>query len=145
MKPGEYIVLSISNNGTGMDFNTRCHCFEPFFNTKDSGKGLGLTEVFGIVRSNGGDLFVRSGSLAIMQSWAKRIARLACWKKRIRKRAEGWPISRYLHGSMLCETTGATLTWCSGWDYRSLEVELPFEASQCGVREAKRRIELSPS
>jgi signal transduction histidine kinase len=30
MKPGEYIVLSISDNGTGMDFNTRCHCFEPF-------------------------------------------------------------------------------------------------------------------
>ncbi len=43
-----------------MDFNTQSHCFEPFFTTKDSGKALGLTEVFGIVRSNGGDLSVRS-------------------------------------------------------------------------------------
>lgn len=60
MKAGEYIVLSVSDNGTGMDFNTQCHCFEPFFTTKDSGKGLGLTEVFAIVRSNGGDLSVRS-------------------------------------------------------------------------------------
>ena len=60
MKAGEYIVLSVSDNGTGMDHNTQCRCFDPFFTTKDSGKGLGLTEVFGIVRSNGGDLYVRS-------------------------------------------------------------------------------------
>ena len=62
MKAGEYIVLSVSDNGTGMDPKTQSHCFEPFFSTKDkdSAKGLGLTEVFAIVRSNGGDISLRS-------------------------------------------------------------------------------------
>ena len=60
MKAGEYVVLSIRDNGTGMDFNTQCRCFDPFFTTKESHEGLGLTLVLGIVRSNGGDLSVRS-------------------------------------------------------------------------------------
>jgi two-component system cell cycle sensor histidine kinase/response regulator CckA len=60
MKPGKYIILTISDNGTGMDFNTQCHCFEPFFTTKESGKALGLTAVFAIVRSSGGDISVCS-------------------------------------------------------------------------------------
>lgn len=60
MKAGEYVVLSVSDNGTGMDFDPQWRCFEPFFTTKDSGKGLGLTQVFAIVRSNGGNLFLCS-------------------------------------------------------------------------------------
>src|ERR1700751_1098699 len=60
MKAGEYIVLSVSDNGTGMDSNIQSRCFDPYFTTKDSGVGLGLTEVFGIVRSNGGDISLRS-------------------------------------------------------------------------------------
>jgi len=60
MKAGEYIVLSIRDNGTGMDSETRCRCFDPFFTTKDSSEGLGLTAVFSIVRSYGGDLAVHS-------------------------------------------------------------------------------------
>ena len=60
MKAGEYAVLSIRDNGTGMDSDTQCHCFDPYFTTKEGHEGLGLTFVFGMVRSNGGDLSVRS-------------------------------------------------------------------------------------
>lgn len=60
MKPGKYVVLAISDNGTGMDFNTQSRCFEPFFTTKKSGKGLGLSTAFSIVRCHYGDISVSS-------------------------------------------------------------------------------------
>lgn len=60
MNAGEYIVLSIRDNGTGMDFSPKWRCFDPYFTTKEGHEGLGLTFVFAIVRSNGGDLSVRS-------------------------------------------------------------------------------------
>lgn len=51
---GDYVRLSISDDGAGMDAETAARAFEPFFSTKFTGRGLGLAVVMGVVRSHGG-------------------------------------------------------------------------------------------
>ena len=130
--PGQYVMLTVSDTGCGMDQNTLENLFEPFFTTKEIGKGtgLGLATVYGIVQQNGGFIDVTSepGKGARIRIFLPRTLETRQLKEE--------PVAeRVLHGSetlLLVEDEGAILqlakTILKRLGYTVLASDSPLEA-----------------
>lgn len=97
VKPGRYVMFSVSDTGVGMDAAVRANIFDPFFTTKEKekGTGLGLSTVYGIVKQHKGHVTVASepGRGTVFKVY------LPCVERRVEPTAETVPVNPQRRGS----------------------------------------------
>lgn len=144
--PGDYVVLSVKDNGCGMSQETLERIFEPFYTTKDIGKGtgLGLATVYGIVRQNNGFIDVQSEldkgskfSLYFPRINAE-LNEIEQLKENVIPRSQGELVLLVEDEKEILEITEGMLRWL---DYTVLTAEHPLEALEI-VRNHKGKIDL---
>jgi signal transduction histidine kinase/CheY-like chemotaxis protein len=143
---GEYVLLSVSDTGTGMDKSTLDRIFEPFFTTKERGKGtgLGLATVYGIVKQSGGYIWVYSEpgqgtTFKIYFPKTSEKARVASGTDKIRRSLRGTETVLLVEDQALLRRVVSVMLKSSG--YKVLAVESPEKGLQT-VREHTGPIEL---
>ena len=147
VQPGEYVVLTISDTGTGMSAETQKQIFEPFFTTKDQGKGtgLGLATCYGIVKQNSGHIEVESelGTGTCFRIYLPRVEAPSDVPA-VADEPEPWP--RGTETVLLVEDEPAvrtvTSTALSSQGYRVLEATNGVEALQVSEDHAAEKISL---
>ncbi len=134
VKPGSYVMMAVSDNGTGMDTATKARLFEPFFTTKGSGKGtgLGLSTVFGIVKQSGGsvDVYSEPGKGTSVKVYLPRIDQpVAVEPTNLRKVVRrGWETILLVEDDEMVRTLVKETLEAQG--YRMLEAGGPVEAKR---------------
>ncbi len=128
---GEYVVLSVSDTGSGIDAAALAHLFEPFFTTKvpEKGTGLGLSTVYGIMKQSGGYIEVQT-EVDVGTTFALYFPRCATEvvQPKPRVRAKGSGSERVLVVEDDAVVRGLTVKVLSNAGYQVLAAESPHAA-----------------
>ena len=137
---GQYAVVAVTDNGTGMDEGTLAQVFEPFFTTKEFGRGsgLGLSQVYGFARAAGGrvEIYSALGAGTTVEMWLPRAAAMAEQATETRRLANS-PLRRAEDGETVLAVEdepavlSAVVESLADLGYRVLSAQNAAEALAC--------------